>query len=143
MSFTLSFTLMSQSMRTAAVLGAVGLATVPAAAASLLGLRASDEEDDGELFYDSLTDRGLACHRPRAEPHERLDSERLSRSYAALMAELQEAAGMGVHVVALTPATLMTMCFYLFLQKQQIMKPVLPEGEEGDGWLAFKKGGWL
>ena len=44
-------------------------------------------------------------------------TERLSRSYAALMAKLQEAAGTGAHVVALTPATL---------------KPVLPEGEEGN-----------
>jgi hypothetical protein len=37
---------------------------------------------------------------------EGLDPERLSRTYAALMAELQEAAGMGVHAVELTPATL-------------------------------------
>ena len=37
---------------------------------------------------------------------EGLDPERLSRTYAALMAELQEAAGMGVYAVELTPATL-------------------------------------
>jgi hypothetical protein len=52
-----------------------------------------------------------------AAQEEGLDPERLSRTYAALMAELQEAAGMGVHAVELTPATL---------------APVLPEGEEGD-----------
>jgi hypothetical protein len=47
-----------------------------------------------------------------------LDPDRLSRTYAALVSELQEAAGMGVHAVELTPATL---------------APVLPgEGEEGD-----------
>jgi len=48
---------MSQSTRTAAVLG-VALATVPAAAASpspqVLRLQASDEVDDGELFYEAL-----------------------------------------------------------------------------------------
>ena len=47
-----------------------------------------------------------------------LDPERLSRTYAALMAELQEVAGMGVHAVELTPATL---------------AHVLPEGEEDEG----------
>ena len=52
-----------------------------------------------------------------AAQEEGLDPERLSRTYAALMAELQEAAGMGVHAVELTPATL---------------APVLPEGEEED-----------
>jgi hypothetical protein len=52
-----------------------------------------------------------------AAQEEGLDPERLSRTYAALMADLQEAAGMGVHAVELTPATL---------------APVLPEGEEGD-----------
>ena len=52
-----------------------------------------------------------------AAQEEGLDPERLSRTYAALMAELQEAAGMGVHTVELTPATL---------------APVLPEGEEED-----------
>jgi len=47
-----------------------------------------------------------------------LDPDRLGRTYAALVSELQEAAGMGVHAVELTPATL---------------APVLPgEGEEGD-----------
>ena len=51
-----------------------------------------------------------------AAQEEGLDPERLSRTYAALMAELQEAAGMGVHVVELTPATL---------------APVLPEGQQG------------
>jgi hypothetical protein len=50
-----------------------------------------------------------------AAQEEGLDPERLSRTYAALMAELQEAVGMGVHAVELTPATL---------------APVLPEGEE-------------
>jgi hypothetical protein len=43
-----------------------------------------------------------------------LDPERLSRTFAT---ELQEAAGMGVHAVELTPATL---------------APVLPEGEEDE-----------
>jgi hypothetical protein len=52
-----------------------------------------------------------------AAQEEGLDPERLSRTYAALMAELQEAAGMGVHAVELTPATL---------------APVLPEGQQGD-----------
>jgi len=52
-----------------------------------------------------------------AAQEEGLDPERLSRTYAALMAELQEVAGMGVHAVELTPATL---------------APVLPEGEEED-----------
>jgi hypothetical protein len=52
-----------------------------------------------------------------AAQEEGLDPERLSRTYAALMAELQEAAEMGVHAVELTPATL---------------APVLPEGEEQD-----------
>ena len=52
-----------------------------------------------------------------AAQEEGLDPERLSRTYAALMADLQEAAGTGVHAVELTPATL---------------APVLPEGEEGD-----------
>ena len=52
-----------------------------------------------------------------AAQEEGLDPERLSNTYAALMAELQEVAGMGVHAVELTPATL---------------APVLPEGEEGD-----------
>jgi hypothetical protein len=56
--------------------------------------------------------------RGRARPQEEgLDPERLSRTYAALMAELQEVAGMGVNAVELTPATL---------------APVLPEGEEED-----------
>ena len=55
-----------------------------------------------------------------AAQEEGLDPERLSRTYAALMAELQEVAGMGVHAVELTPATL---------------APVLPEGEE-DGHAA-------
>ena len=41
-----------------------------------------------------------------AAQEEGLDPERLSRTYAALMAELQEVAGMGVHAVELTPATL-------------------------------------
>jgi len=50
-----------------------------------------------------------------AAQEEGLDPERLSRTYAALMAELQEVARMGVHAVELTPATL---------------APVLPEGEE-------------
>jgi hypothetical protein len=61
----------------------------------------------------------LACLRPLmrtlgdalAAQEEGLDPERLSRTYAALMAKLQEVAGM----VELTPATL---------------APVLPEGEE-------------
>ena len=52
-----------------------------------------------------------------AAQEEGLDPERLSRTYAALMAELQEAAGMGVHAVELTPATL---------------APLLPEGQQGD-----------
>ena len=52
-----------------------------------------------------------------AAQEEGLDPERLSRTYAALMAELQEVAGMGVHAVELTPATL---------------APVLPEGQQGD-----------
>jgi len=52
-----------------------------------------------------------------AAQEEGLDPERLSRTYAALMAELQEVAGMGVHAVELTPATL---------------APVLPEGEEDE-----------
>ena len=52
-----------------------------------------------------------------AAQEEGLDPERLSRTYAALMAELQEVAGMGVHAVELTPATL---------------AHVLPEGEEED-----------
>ena len=52
-----------------------------------------------------------------AAQEEGLDPERLSSTYAALMAELQEVAGMGVHAVELTPATL---------------APVLPEGEEED-----------
>jgi len=50
-----------------------------------------------------------------AAQEEGLDPERLSRTYAALMSELQEVAGMGVHAVELTQATL---------------APVLPEGEE-------------
>jgi hypothetical protein len=41
-----------------------------------------------------------------ASQEEGLDPERLSRTYAALMSELQEVAGMGVHTVELTPATL-------------------------------------
>ena len=41
-----------------------------------------------------------------AAQEEGLDPERLSRTYAALMADLQEAAGTGVHAVELTPATL-------------------------------------
>jgi len=45
------------------------------------------------------------------------DPERLSRTYEALMTEVQEAAGIGVHAVELTPATL---------------APVLPEGEEDE-----------
>ena len=52
-----------------------------------------------------------------AAQEEGLDPERLSRTYAALMSELQEVAGMGVHAVELTPYTL---------------APVLPEGEEED-----------
>ena len=52
-----------------------------------------------------------------AAQEEGLDPELLSRTYAALMAELQEAAGMGVHAVELTPATL---------------APVLPEGQQVD-----------
>jgi hypothetical protein len=52
-----------------------------------------------------------------AAQEEGLDPERLSRTYTALMSELQEVAGMGVHAVELTPATL---------------APVLPEGEEED-----------
>jgi len=52
-----------------------------------------------------------------AAQEEGLDPERLSRTYAALMAELQEVAGMGVHAVELTPATL---------------AHVLPEGKEED-----------
>ena len=52
-----------------------------------------------------------------AAQEEGLDPERLSRTYAALMAELQEVAGMGVHAVELTPDTL---------------APVLPEGEDDD-----------
>jgi hypothetical protein len=52
-----------------------------------------------------------------AAQEEGLDPERLSRTYAALMAELQEVAGMGVHAVELTPATL---------------AHVLPEGEEDE-----------
>jgi hypothetical protein len=40
-----------------------------------------------------------------AAQEEGLDPERLSRTYAALMSELQEVAGMGVHAVELTPAT--------------------------------------
>jgi hypothetical protein len=48
---------------------------------------------------------------------EGLDLERLSRTYAALMVELQETAGIRVHMVKLTPATL---------------APVLPEGEEDE-----------
>ena len=52
-----------------------------------------------------------------AAQEEGLDPERLSRTYAALMAELQEVAGMGVHAVELTPDTL---------------APVLPEGEEDE-----------
>ena len=52
-----------------------------------------------------------------AAQEEGLDPERLSRTYAALMAELQEAAGMGVHAVELTPATL---------------AHVLPKGEEDE-----------
>jgi len=52
-----------------------------------------------------------------ASQEEGLDPEQLSRTYAALMAELQEAAGMGVHAVELTPATLAS---------------VLPEGQQGD-----------
>jgi hypothetical protein len=50
-----------------------------------------------------------------AAQEEGLDPERLSRTYTALMAELQEVAGMGVHAVELTPATL---------------APVLLEGDE-------------
>ena len=57
-----------------------------------------------------------------AAQEEGLDPERLSRTYAALMAELQEVAGMGVHAVELTPA---------------MLAPVLPEGEEeGNAQLA-------
>jgi hypothetical protein len=41
-----------------------------------------------------------------AAQEEGLDPDRLSRTYAALMSELQEVAGMGVHAVELTPATL-------------------------------------
>jgi hypothetical protein len=52
-----------------------------------------------------------------AAQEEGLDPERLSRTYTALMEELQEVSGMGVHTVELTPATL---------------APVLPEGEEED-----------
>ena len=52
-----------------------------------------------------------------AAQEEGLDPERLSRTYAALMAELQEVAGMGVHAVELTPATL---------------AHVLPEDEEDE-----------
>jgi len=52
-----------------------------------------------------------------AAQEEGLDPDRLSRTYAALMSELQEVAGMGVHAVELTPATL---------------APVLPEGEENE-----------
>ena len=48
---------------------------------------------------------------------EGLDPERLSRTYAALMAELQEAAGMDVLVVELTQDTLAS---------------ALPEGQQGD-----------
>ncbi len=55
-----------------------------------------------------------------ASQEEGLDPERLSRTYATLMSELQEVAGMGVHAVELSPATL---------------APVLPEGEE-DGHAA-------
>jgi hypothetical protein len=50
-----------------------------------------------------------------AAQEEGLDPERLSRTYEAMMAELWEAAGMGVNAVELTPATL---------------APVLQEGEE-------------
>ena len=52
-----------------------------------------------------------------ATQEEGLDPDRLSRTYTALMAELQESAGIVVHTVELTPATL---------------SPVLPKGEEGD-----------
>jgi hypothetical protein len=52
-----------------------------------------------------------------AAQEEGLDPEWQSRTYAALMAELQEVAGMGMHAVELTPATL---------------APVLPEGEEDE-----------
>jgi hypothetical protein len=50
-----------------------------------------------------------------AAQEEGLDPERLSRTYASLFAVLWEAAGMGVHAVELTPATL---------------APVLQDGEE-------------
>ena len=52
-----------------------------------------------------------------AAQEEGLDTERLSRTDAALMAQLQEAEGMGVHAVELTSATL---------------APVLPESQQGD-----------
>jgi len=58
-----------------------------------------------------------------AAQEEGLDPERLSRTYAALMAELQEVAGMGVHAVELTPATL---AHVLPKGKAQLAK--LPEG---------------
>ena len=51
--------------------------------------------------------------------------ERLSLTYAALMAELQEAARMGMHSVELTPATL---------------GPVLPEGEEKEEVVEGEEG---
>ena len=41
-----------------------------------------------------------------ASQEEGLDPERLSRTYAALMSELQKLAGLGVHKVELTPDTL-------------------------------------
>ena len=57
-----------------------------------------------------------------AAQEEGLDPERLSRTYAALLTELQEATGMGVHAVELTPA---------------MLAPVLPEGDEkGNAQLA-------
>ena len=58
-----------------------------------------------------------------AAQEEGLDPERLSRTYAALMAELQEVAGMGVHAVELTPATLAHV-----LPKGKAQLAALPEG---------------
>ena len=58
-----------------------------------------------------------------AAQEEGLDPERLSSTYAALMSELQEVAGMGVHAVELTPATL---AHVLPKGKAQLAK--LPEG---------------
>ena len=50
-----------------------------------------------------------------AAQEEGLDPERLSRTYVAMISQLQDVAGMGVHAVELTPASL---------------APILPEGEE-------------